>query len=110
MIHLLNSAVMPIPGHYNLESITAQDFATLLAAAARVGNLTSYIGYPDTAAIVFSLSGVKVAISREQTNLNNEDGMLILRLKYRVQNPADKGKFTPKKEDFEFFFCTYYTE
>jgi len=30
------------------------------------------------------------------------DEALIVKLKYRLQNPSQKGKFTPSDEDYEF--------
>jgi hypothetical protein len=103
MHKLLNSAMMPVEGFYQLQRVTSEKFAEWL----RAEPFESYIGYPDTARLIEQIAGVKVPLSREQTTLADGDVLLICRLKYRVQIAADKGNFTPKREDFEFFVCHY---
>ncbi len=109
MVHLLNSAMMPQPGIYRLIKICQQDFVNNLFDAYQTENLKSYIGYPETASFIESISGVRVEISKEQTAIFPGDIMLIIRLKYRV-NPADKKIHKPRPEDFEFFLCEYLGE
>lgn len=103
MLKLMNSAMMPQEGNYSMRQISADEFAEIL----RTEPFESYIGYPDNLKIIKELSGVDVPLSREQTRLAPGDEMLVMRLKYRITNPADKGKFTPTVDDFEFFKCEY---
>lgn len=105
MIRLLNSAVMPVQGDYRLVRVSEPEFATEVRRAHQDGELVSYIGYPQTAEHIRRLSGVTVAVSREQTTLEDGDTLLICKLAYRVVDPATKGQ--PQPEDFEYFVCQY---
>lgn len=106
MIKLLNSAMMPVEGVYKLQRISPEDFSSIL----RSEEYQSYIGYPDTARMIEEIAKVSVPLSREQTTVQDGDILLICRLKYRLQDPAAKGKFTPSVNDFEFFRCEYSSE
>jgi hypothetical protein len=102
MKKLLNSAMMPnLDCVYDCRSCGPYEFARYLQA----GPFESYIGYPETARILEELSGVKIPISRAQTTVEPGDTLLIARLKYRLGNPADKGKTTHTLDDFEFAVC-----
>ncbi len=105
MYKLMNSAMMPAPGEYNLAQVTANEFCAILAAV----KFDSYIGYQDTADFIQRISGVRVAVCRDATVVADGDTMLIIKLKYRVQNPGDKSKFVPADSDYEFFICKYTT-
>ena len=105
MIKILNSAMMPAEGHYSLNRVSPEIFAQTIRHA-RDG-WESYIGYAETAAFVSKLTGLDIPVSREQTTLNSGDLLAIIRLKYRVADPATKGKTAPAQEDFEFFLCEY---
>lgn len=104
MNRLMNSAMMPSPGVYHLRQVDRDAFVDLL----RGESFESYIGYPETAKFLERISGVIVPLSRAQTTLADGDKMLIVRLKYRVQSPSDKGKFVPSDDDFEFFVAVYH--
>ena len=105
---LLNSAMMPAEGQYQLFRITEENFASLVKKAHKENALVSYIGYPDTAQIIQEISGVKVEVSRAQTQLFDGDRLLIIRLDYRV-NPNQKGRYKPHKKDFSFWLAQFYT-
>ena len=104
MLKLMNSAVMPHEGNYKMTQINLTQFVNELKAAP---SFESYIGYPATARFIEAISEMKILLSREQTSLDNGDEMLIIKLKYRVQNPAEKGRFDPASDDYEFFHCHF---
>jgi hypothetical protein len=102
MNKLINSAMMPsLSLSYRCRPVTPQEFARLLQSE----GFESFIGYPETARILEKLSGVKIPISRAQTTVEPGDRLLIIRLKYRMNDPAQKGQTTHTLEDFEFGVC-----
>lgn len=107
MILLLNSAVMPTEGSYTLKRISQFTFRTNLQEAAATGNLQSYIGYPETARLIEQITGIEIEVSRKQATLTSGDKMLIVKLRQRVDNPADKDTFQLSIGDFEFFRCDW---
>lgn len=102
-VRLLNAAVMPRPGHYDLRSRTPSQFAELVQR----NDLVSYIGYPDCAEILSKLCRLPVNLNRESTPVEDGDTLLIARLKYRVGNPAAKGQVKATIDDYEFFECVF---
>ncbi len=107
MILLLNSAVMPNEGVYTLKQISEATFQKLLQEAAATDNFKSYIGYPQTAQLIEQITGIAVEVSREQASLTPGDIMLIVKLRHRVANPADKETLQLSIDDFEFFQCDW---
>ena len=107
MILLLNSAVMPDEGVYTLKQISADIFKKILQEAAVMDNFKSYIGYLETARLIEQITGVEVKVSREQATLEPGDIMLIVKLRQRVANPADKETLQLSTDDFEFFRCEW---
>ena len=107
MILLLNSAVMPDEGMYTLQRISETTFQKVLRDAAAMNNFKSYIGYPETARLIEQTTGIEVEVSREQATLTPGDTMLIVKLRHRVANPADKETFQLSIDDFEFFRCDW---
>ena len=107
MILLLNAAVMPNEGHYTLKRISQPKFRTLLRDAAETHNFQSYIGYPETARLIEDLTGVEIAISREQATLDTGDVILIAKLRHRVADPSTKTTLAPSIDDFEFYRCDW---
>jgi hypothetical protein len=100
---LLNAAVMPRPGRYDLQPLAPQQFAQRVRALRPV----SYIGYPAAAAMLESLCGLPVPVCRESTPVEDGDILLVARLRYRVGNPAAKGHVVAGVDDYEFFECLY---
>jgi len=107
MIVLMNSAMMPAEGTYTLRRISRALFAHLVAKAHQRSELVSYIGYPETAQHIERISGVPIAISREQTRLDGPTTLLVCKLSYRVADPGSKGKLQPTDGDFEYFVADY---
>lgn len=105
MVRLMNSAMMPQEGRYTLSSLSESVFAAEVRAASLSGRLRSYIGYPQTANYVSYISGVEIPTSRSMTTLDDGDRMLIIKLKYRTEDPASKGQ--PVDPDFDFFGADY---
>lgn len=102
MNKLINSAMMPSLDHtYICRSCTAEEFAKIL----RSEPFESFIGYPETARILEEFAGVSIKLNRVQTIVKYGDTLLIMRLKYRLQDPAQKGNTIHKLEDFEFGIC-----
>lgn len=103
-IKLLNSAMMPQPGTYCMTvAIPPRGIKTFIGD----NDFDSYIGYEETAAYLASIIGRPVPVSRAATTLEDGDVMIICRPKYRVADPATKGKFTPGPDDYELFICWY---
>ena len=103
MIKLMNSAMMPQPGKYELVRLSRDQFVGILRDS---GQVDSYVGYPQTAEFVERISGVSVAVSRRQTTLEDGDRVLVIRLAYRPQDATIKG--APVDEaDYEFFMFRY---
>lgn len=96
---------MPTAGVYTLKQISKSEFQTRLREANATGNLQSYIGYPQTACLIEELTGVEIEVSREQAKLASGDLMLIVKLRHRIQNPANIGTHQPSLDDLEFFIC-----
>jgi hypothetical protein len=96
---------MPAPGQYELKKMAKGLFVLAVQKAASANLLKSSIGYPQNAQIIEALTGVKIALSREITDIKSGDQMLIMRLQYRADRPkgADVGE-----DDFEFFHATYF--
>ncbi len=107
MILLLNSAVMPNEGVYTLKRISEARFTKEIQESAETGNFKSYIGYPQTAQLIEQITGIAVEMSRAQATLNPGDVMLIIKLRQRVANPADKETLQLSIDDFEFFRCDW---
>lgn len=99
MRYLLNSAVITAPGVYEYRLITPEE----AAAFVRSGGWESRIGYPQTAAHIETISGVRPSLSREATVMRPGDVALVVRLRYRVTDPSRKGETLPvRPEDWEY--------
>ena len=103
VVKLMNSAMMPAEGVYKLKKITPEEAKEVASKA----TVESYVGYPDTAKYMSEKLGIEVPVNRSEAILEDGDVMIICKLKYRVQNPQEKGKFTPNDDDFEWYICYY---
>lgn len=63
--------------------------------------------YPQTARYIEKISNVKIEVSRASTKLQQNDSMLVCKLKYRVANPNDKKYTELNDDDVEFWFVSY---
>ena len=98
MRYLLNSAVITAEGVYEYRLVTPQEAAEWI----RAGGWESRIGYPQTADHIAQLSGVRPTLSREASPMRPGDEALVVRLKYRVQDPSQKGAVSVQEEDWEY--------
>jgi len=104
---LMNSAMMPQEGLYTIYRIPQEEFFNRLKKAYEEDNLHSYIGYSTNIDFIARHTGIVLPLSREQTTLQDGDTMLIMKLKYRLQDPSSKGKHIPSDDDYEFFIALY---
>lgn len=86
---LLNSAVLAAGayGDYRYAHAGVEDLRAFVAD----GAVRSGIGYPDTAWLIGEWTGWTPPVSRESTVLKPGDVAFVVRLRYRVSNPATKG-------------------
>ena len=105
-ILLLNSAIMPISGIYEIRKISKAQFIRLIQFADKYSILDSYIGYDQTVNYIEGISGVRVPVNRTQAIPNVGDYFLVIKLTKRVNNPIDKGQVV--KPEYEYYFGIYY--
>ena len=106
-VYILNSAIMPCEGSYYTKKITKNEFIILLQFFSEMNRLVSYIGYEQNKELIKKWSGVDVELNRgELKELEDGDILLIIKLKYRVSEPSEKGKIV-NEDDFEFFISKY---
>lgn len=97
MRYLLNSAVITAPGRYEYRIVDKNDARRFVAE----GGWQSRIGYPATAEYIERLCGVRPSLSRDAVEMQPGDAALVVRLTYRLQNPAEKKDWQPEDSDFE---------
>jgi len=105
-ILLLNSAIMPIQGIYEIRKISKDQFIRLIQFADKYSILDSYIGYDQTVNYIEGISGVRVPVNRTQAIPDKGDYFLVIKLTKRVSNPIDKGKIA--EPEYEYYFGIYY--
>lgn len=98
MTYLLNAAVITAPGTYVYKVVRRADMVRLLQDK----TWESRIGYPETARHVESLCGLLPELSREPVVMAPGDEALVVRLKYRLSNPALKAAWKPSLDDWEY--------
>ena len=111
-VHLLNSAVMPQSGHYQIWEIMPEVFADQVQSALSHHELRHYIGYKTTITMLEALCDISLGdINVDKTILSDGDVFLVARLKYRIA-PDTKGRdrvnvrpMTPS--DFAFYKGIY---
>jgi len=104
---LLNSAMMPAPGTYRLRELSRDEWVQAIQIAAQEESIQSYIGYPDTARHVQEITGLPVEVNRAETTLGKAATLFIVKLKYRVTDPAQKGQFAPSDADYVYYVAQY---
>ncbi len=99
--YLLNSAVITRPGLYRYTILTEEQFVDLLMKSK---NILSRVGYEATKRRVEELTDGRVSprISRETSPMYPGDTALVIRLRYRVEDPKKKCLETPSPEDWEY--------
>ena len=112
--HLLNSAVMPQPGFYELRSIDANEFAELVQEAHLAGHLQHHISVTDrtTLAFVKRLTGIDLEKRHWQHSITynfeiaDGDTFLVISFKYRII-PHHRRSDGPRLSDFDFYKSSY---
>jgi hypothetical protein len=106
----MNSAMMPQEGLYALERISKKLFCAILEKAYQNQQLVSYIGYEQNVELIEKWCNIRLPVNRAQiAALKHGDVLLIMKLKYRLQDVKLKG-MQVDEEDFEFFQAIYYND
>jgi len=95
---LLNSAVITAEGVYEYRLVSPTEAAEWI----RRGGWVSRIGYPQTAEWIEQIAGVRPQLSREASVMEAGDEALVVRLRYRVADPGQKGAVSIAPEDWEY--------
>lgn len=112
-IHLLNAAVMPQEGYYQLQAISPAQFAQDVKRAYTDGNLCHYIGYQPTLNLIADLCNIDLGeINVDQTEMQDGDIFYVARLRRRVSPMAKRVQTrgqaaTLEISDFNFFRGRY---
>jgi len=104
---LLNSAMMPATGTYRLRELSRDEWVRAIQTAAQEESIQSYIGYPDTARHVQEITGLPIEVNRAEVTLDKSATLFIVKLKYRVTDPAQKGQFAPSDADYVYYVAQY---
>jgi len=98
MRYLLNSAVITSEGVYEYRLVTPREAADWV----RRGGWVSRIGYPQTAEWIERLAGIRPPLSREVSIMKTGDEALVVRLRYRVADPDQKGSVPVAPDVWEY--------
>jgi len=96
--YILNSAVITSQGVYKYTIIPPEEAREWVLQ----GNWESRIGYSQTADHIEWLTGVRPPLNREAAVMGLGDEALVVRLKYRVADPSQKGSVTAGPNDWEY--------
>ena len=97
MRYILNSAIIGRPGHYEYKLLTELEAEVWLTQ----GRVVTRVGYRETAKFIEDRFGVRCPLNREPIAMQPGDEALVVRLKYRLPDPAVKGPLNPRAEDWE---------
>lgn len=104
---LMNSAMMPSEGTYVARKITEEE-AKEVVLEHFTRPIESFVGYAETASYMAETLGVGVPVNRGQAELEDEDVILVCKLAYRIQDPAQKGNLKPESKDYEWWVIHYW--
>ena len=104
---LLNSAMMPSTGTYRLRELSREEWVKAIQTSAQEESIQSYIGYPDTAKHVQEITGLPIEVNRAEVTLDKSATLFIVKLKYRVADPTQKGQFAPSESDYVYYVAQY---
>ncbi len=94
---ILNAAVIPGPGRYFYRIVSRREAVAWLARNG--ARAVSYIGYTRTVEHVQELCGIRFPLSRERIAMKPGDEALVVRLSYRVPDPASKASNAPVPDE-----------
>lgn len=104
---------MPQPGTYVCKLISSDRFAEILRQEWPRGNVISSVGYASNMDIIELISGIRVPVNRDNSELADGDVILAMRMKNRIVDKskviAGKGILDAVVADFEFFEIEYKT-
>ena len=111
-VHLLNSAMMPAEGTYTLRRIQRDEFISRLTRAYEAGQLESHVGYEQNLKLIADWCNIRLRPDRGEVRiLTDGDELLVMKLKYRVQDTALKAdkrfQNSVTADDFEFFVAEF---
>jgi hypothetical protein len=107
MKYLLNSAVITGPGTYRYRLISHEEARDWIRRNA--GAVESRIGYAQTAEYIRRELGFDCPISREAITMNPGDEALVVRLRYRLDDPGLKSQqptFPPDAWEIGLLECS----
>ena len=93
-------------GLYSAQQITKEEFINIIKKYYELGELESYLGYKNNIDIIEKWTGIRFDMSRESHQLNDEDSLLVMKLKYRTTETFRKGQLVDE-EDFEFMLIKF---
>jgi hypothetical protein len=110
-IHLLNSAIMAdLNGDYSIRQITVERFVEIVRE--QQSNIRCYIGYDANIQLIAKMTGVTFHTDRSEAKFADDDQLLIMKLRYRVQDTAMKSNRAQQAklrvEDFDFALATFW--
>ena len=107
-MHLLNAAICPCEGTYDVRKIDDKEFFELLEKAITDSDIEfkHFIGYQETLDFIHENLDINLGrTNREMVELKHMDEMLIIRIGYRDDNKKEFKNLT--LEDFEFLQVFY---
>lgn len=103
MVRLQNSAVMPQSGlNYTYRRITEIEFIGYVTQAYAEGHLKSHLGYQHNVRHLQALTGIRYDVCRTPSTCDAGDTILIMNLPFRFANPALKGDYQPKRNQYRY--------
>ena len=99
---MINAAMVPNEGTFTYRGVCSDVAAGWLREHGR--EAVSYVGYTQTAEHIRRLSGVEITLNRAKCTMSAGDEALVVKLAYRVADPATKGQ--PQPDDWEYGILT----
>jgi len=98
---------MTAEGCYKMKRIDRDTFVSLIKEYHSKGKLISFIGYEKNRQLIFEWCGIKFPLNRADIILSDGDVMLVMKLKYRLEDVKSKKdrEYQQKLVDDEFDFC-----
>jgi hypothetical protein len=107
MIHLTNAAVINIAGTYTVAKVDKDVFTIYL----KNKTVKSWLGYQQNADILFDMTGIRFEIDRGTLNIQPGDEILVMKLKFRLDDTSKKSNQNFQKtltpDDFDFLIIKY---
>lgn len=95
---LVNFAIMPNEGTYQLKEISKDEFKKIV----KENDIESYISFKITATVLEELTGKKIELNKGRCYFDDAEEYLIVVLK-----EPDKFKKILTEDDFKYYKCKY---